>query len=83
MYSLASLIIISSNSVEPVYQQIANQLLKLIKGGTLTTGHRLPSTRELSEQLKVHRKTIVRAYDELLVQGWLQSETGKKRHFRK
>ncbi|SCW58754.1 PLP-dependent aminotransferase family protein [Mucilaginibacter sp. NFR10] len=76
MYSLASLIIISSNSVEPVYQQIANQLLKLIKGGTLTTGHRLPSTRELSEQLKVHRKTIVRAYDELLVQGWLQSETG-------
>lgn len=75
MYPLATLILINSEP-EPVYLQIANQLLKFVKDGTLTAGHRLPSTRKLSAQLKVHRKTIIRAYDELLVQGWLESETG-------
>jgi GntR family transcriptional regulator/MocR family aminotransferase len=30
----------------------------------------LPSTRQLAELLKVHRKTVVAAYDELYAQGW-------------
>ena len=64
-----------SNS-QPVYLQISNQLMGLIRNGTLQSGQRLPSTRLLAESLSVHRKTIVQAYDELLSQGWLESHTG-------
>jgi len=76
MQLIATSIVIDPDAEQPVYLQIANQLLGLIKEGTLPTAQRLLSTRKLAELLKVHRKTIVRAYDELLVQGWLESEAG-------
>lgn len=34
----------------------------------------MPSTRELAEKLKVNRKTVRLAYDELIAQGWLTTE---------
>lgn len=76
MQALSTLIIIDKNSVQPVYLQIANQLMVFIKDGNLQASHRLPSTRQMSDWLQVHRKTIVQAYDELLAQGWLESRTG-------
>jgi GntR family transcriptional regulator/MocR family aminotransferase len=62
---------------QPIYLQIGGKLTSLITGGRLAAGHRLPSTRELATLLGVHRKTVIRAYDELLVQGWLESQRGR------
>lgn len=76
MQALSTLILIDKDSVQPVYLQIANQLMLFIKEGNLQAGHRLPSTRQMSDWLQVHRKTIIQAYDELLAQGWLESRTG-------
>ncbi|PTS99026.1 GntR family transcriptional regulator [Pedobacter sp. HMWF019] len=76
MQILATLIVIDRDSIQPVYQQLANRLMQLIKDGTLPVSHRLLSTRKMAELLKIHRKTVVRAYDELLAQGWLESEGG-------
>lgn len=53
------------------YQQIANQILVLIKNGIIKPGSYLPGTRELARIMKVHRKTIIAAYDELSMQGWI------------
>src|ERR1044072_457348 len=76
MQALSTLISIDKDSPQPVYLQIANQLMVFIKEGNLQAGHRLPSTRQMSDWLNVHRKTVIQAYDELLAQGWLESRTG-------
>lgn len=55
----------------PVYQQIANRLIGLIQEGILKPGSYLPGSRVLAEQLVLHRKTIIAAYEELISQDWL------------
>jgi GntR family transcriptional regulator/MocR family aminotransferase len=76
MQALSTLIAIEKDNGQPVYLQIANQLMVFIKDGNLQAGHRLPSTRQMADWLQVHRKTVIQAYDELLAQGWLESRTG-------
>lgn len=56
----------------PVYLQIANGISLEIKKGHLGPGVKLPGTRQLSELLGVHRITVVRAYEELDAQGWIE-----------
>src|SRR5262245_46986679 len=55
-----------------LYLQIAAGLTSEIERGRLRSGDRLPSSRGLAEQLDVHRKTVVAAYDELERQGWIE-----------
>ncbi|KAG4069240.1 hypothetical protein HA402_012093 [Bradysia odoriphaga] len=55
----------------PVYQQIANRLIGLIQEGILKPGLYLPGSRVLAEQLALHRKTVIAAYEELISQDWL------------
>jgi GntR family transcriptional regulator / MocR family aminotransferase len=73
---IAALLLIDKAVRQPVYLQIANQLMMLIRQGALPAGQRLPSSREIAGLLHVHRKTVVQAYEELLVQGWLESHVG-------
>src|SRR5687768_548728 len=56
----------------PVYLQIANAIIREIKKGRIGPGIKLPGTRQMSEILEVHRKTLVRAYEELDAQGWIE-----------
>ena len=56
----------------PVYLQIANAISLEIKKGHLGPGVKLPGSRQLSELLDVHRITVVRAYEELDAQGWIE-----------
>ncbi|HEY0176327.1 MAG TPA: PLP-dependent aminotransferase family protein [Pedobacter sp.] len=61
----------------PVYLQIAHQMINAIQRGVLVDGVQLPGTRSLSEDLDVHRKTIIAAYDELDAQGWTEIRPNK------
>lgn len=56
----------------PVYLQIANAVIREMKKGRIGPGIKLPGTRLMSELLEVHRKTLVRAYEELDAQGWIE-----------
>ncbi len=56
-----------------LYLQLSNQFITLIKNRTLPPRTKLPSSRNLAMLLGVHRKTIVACYDELLLQGWIES----------
>ena len=60
-------------SNQALYLQLANQIIQFIKNQTLAPNTKLPGSRTLAEQLNVHRKTIVACYDELLLQGWVES----------
>jgi GntR family transcriptional regulator/MocR family aminotransferase len=76
MQQFFSLLSIDKHQKQPVYLQLANQLTGIIRKGVLQAGERLPSTRQLAQALCINRQTVVKAFDELLAQGWLQSHTG-------
>lgn len=61
----------------PVYLQIANSVIREMKKGRIGPGIKLPGTRLMSELLEVHRKTMVRAYEELDAQGWIEMRPSK------
>jgi len=60
-------------SNQPLYIQLSNQIIQLIKSQTLVPNTKLPGSRVLAEQLEVHRKTIIACYDDLLLQGWVET----------
>jgi len=76
MQVFISNLVINRDTDVPVYMQVSDQLMSMIKTGLLRAGSRLPATRKLAAVLNVHRKTVIRAYDDLLIQGWLESRTG-------
>ena len=61
----------------PVYLQLADAILSFIKKGRLGSGQQLPATRDLSAMLGVNRVTVSKAYEELQMQGWLESFVGR------
>lgn len=66
---------ITKSSGLVVYLQIAQQIIDEIQRGRLVPSAAMPGSRELAESLKVNRKTVVLAYDELIAQGWLTTES--------
>ncbi|WP_422373816.1 PLP-dependent aminotransferase family protein [Flagellimonas sp.] len=68
---LTQLVSIDKSIVQPVYVQVAQQIMNAIQRGYLEKGSKLPGTRILSELLNIHRNTAVAIYDELASQGWV------------
>jgi GntR family transcriptional regulator / MocR family aminotransferase len=58
---------------EPLTNQLIEQLRAAIRHARIRPGTRLPSSRRLSDQLCVSRNTVVRAYDALIVEGYVES----------
>lgn len=65
---------VSRASSQSIHQQLSTKLIHVIQSGAFAVGTPLPGSRELSQQLGVNRKTVIRVYDELIAQGWLYSE---------
>lgn len=68
---------IDRESRSAVYIQIAQQIVNAIQRGYLLVGSKLPGSRSLSEVLGVHRQTIVSTYEELELQGWVETLPNK------
>src|ERR1700691_2399104 len=58
---------------EPLTSQLVEQLRDAIRHARIRPGTRLPSARRLSEQLAVSRNTVIRAYDALIIEGYVES----------
>lgn len=74
MLPYKTLLPIDRGNKTPIYQQLVAQLIALIRQGILRRGQKMPSSREMSTLLGVHRTTISQVYDELQVQGWLETK---------
>ncbi|MCL5965702.1 MAG: FadR family transcriptional regulator [Deltaproteobacteria bacterium] len=61
---------------ERISEKVANQLRKLIAEGVFKVGDRLPSERDLSEQMGVSRTSVREALQTLEVQGILETVHG-------
>jgi len=77
MLPWSTIIILQKQSDIPVYLQIANAIIQEMKKGRIGPGIKLPGSRQLAEILKVHRKTLVRAFEELEAQGWIEMRPSK------
>ena len=56
---------------DPVYEQVADQVRRLVASGALVPGTALPSVRQLAGDLGVNLNTIARAYRLLEDEGFL------------
>lgn len=73
MLPFKTLIGIDRKSAIPVYKQISNSFIRLIREGQLQPAALLPSSRKLATLLGINRNTIKLAYEELSNQGWVES----------
>ena len=60
----------------PIGHQLQEALRRAIRSGRLRSGERLPSTRQLADQLGVSRGLVVSAYEQLLAEGYVVSAVG-------
>jgi len=57
-----------------LHLQIVQALILEVRKGRLLAGAPLPGTRKIAADLGVNRKTAVQAYDELIAQGWIETQ---------
>lgn len=63
-------------SRQPVYEQLIEQLEKLVLTGLLSADSQLPSVRSLSLELSINPNTIQKAYSDLDLRGIIYSVPG-------
>ena len=61
------------DSPVPLYQQLYTSVRQAVESGHLQKGERLPSIRALSESLNLSCTTVESAYQQLCVEGYIQS----------
>ncbi|MGE4321116.1 MAG: GntR family transcriptional regulator [Acholeplasmataceae bacterium] len=68
---------ISIYSEIPIYEQIKDQIRKAIISNQYKSNEMLPSIRTLSKELQVGIVTVKRAYDDLVIEGYIINQSAK------
>lgn len=71
---LELMIHLDTDSRKPLYEQIYDYIRCNIADGKISCGEKLPSTRFLSKHLQISRSTVELAYEQLLSEGYIESE---------
>lgn len=61
----------------PIYEQVRDNLRRLMVSGAIQEGEKLPSVRSLASNLAINPNTIQRAYESLEREGYLYTVAGK------
>jgi GntR family transcriptional regulator len=69
-------IVISPQNPDPMYKQVTDQIKDAIASGTLKPETKLPSIREMAQELKISMITIKRAYADLETKGYILTRSG-------
>lgn len=70
-------IIINNSSMQPIYEQIVEQIKAAVIQEKLKGGESLPSVRTLSKDLRISALTVKKAYDFLEEEGFVVTVHGK------
>ncbi|GGE89045.1 GntR family transcriptional regulator / MocR family aminotransferase [Chishuiella changwenlii] len=68
---------LDTSAERAIYLQLSDAILLLIKKGNLRSGQKLISSRDLAKLVGINRITVSKAFEELQMQGWLESFVGK------
>lgn len=63
-------------SKTPLYQQLYEQLRQQITEGLFPKGGKLPPTRELATEYHLSRNTVIQAYQQLEIEGYIRGTIG-------
>lgn len=72
---------LNRDSATPLYQQLRNQIRDQILSGQLGEGFKLPSERQLTSRLAVHRNTVKKAYEILIREGLVYAQAKAPRGY--
>ena len=61
----------------PIYEQVRDNLRRLMVSGAIQEGEKLPSVRSLASNIAINPNTIQRAYESLEAEGYVYSIPGK------
>lgn len=61
----------------PIYEQVRDNLRRLMVSGAIQEGEKLPSVRSLASNLAINPNTIQRAYESLEAECYVYSIPGK------
>ena len=70
------LVDLKPTSPVPLHRQVYNGLRARILDGTLRSNAPVPSSRALAAELRVSRSTVILAYEQLRLEGYLQGRMG-------
>ncbi|MFN0193305.1 MAG: PLP-dependent aminotransferase family protein [Aestuariivirga sp.] len=59
-----------------LHRQLYQQLRRMIESGVLRSGSPLPSTRQLARKLAIGRNSVIYAYDQLALEGYIATRRG-------
>ena len=76
MRTVAVWIDVDPRSGVPIYVQLVEQVRHAVEVGGIGAGERLPTVRQLAEDLAIAPNTIVKAYGELRRMGFVESRAG-------
>lgn len=68
---------IDPRSPTPLYEQIAARIRVAVASGDLRPGEALPSVRALARELRVNPATVVQAYRDLAIDGFVEMRHGQ------
>ncbi len=66
---------LKNNDIIPLYRQLFQQIREKILSGKLPAHFKLPSIRDLAEELATSRNTVEGAYQELCAEGYIYSKS--------
>ena len=61
----------------PIYEQVRDNLRRLMVSGAIQEGEKLPPVRSLASNLAINPNTIQRAYAQLEMEGYVYSVAGR------
>ena len=68
---------LDERSHKAMYEQVMDNLKELIMTDVMKENEKVPSVRELSEQLMINPNTVMKAYKELEREGYIYTVSGK------
>lgn len=69
-------IAVSHSDPDPIYRQITKQIKNAVASGELKKQAKLPSIREMANELNVSSITVKRVYSDLESEGYIYTRTG-------
>jgi len=67
---------LNNSSGVPFYKQVINQVIYAVVNGLLVPGEQLPTVRQLAVDLAINLNTVVKAYKELEIRGFVTTQQG-------
>ncbi|WP_161783332.1 winged helix-turn-helix domain-containing protein, partial [Burkholderia sp. A1] len=69
--------LVRGGGAQPVYRQLHRLLQQAILSRELPAGTRVPSSRLLATELGIARNTVTQVYEQLVLEGYVSSATGR------